>query len=447
MRHILRYFTFIILSIMSFQALAQTAVWRDVYEVKKKDTIYGISRAYGITIDELMDANPEMKSPNYKLKKGTKILIPNTSATQKAVVEMKQNLKTAPHQTIKIGIMLPLHNNDGDGKRMVEYYRGILMGCDSLKAQGINTEVYAWNVPNESDIKVPLINEEVKNLDIIFGPLYTKQVKDLADYCQRNDIKLVIPFSIYANDVQTNKNVFQVYQNGVSIAESSVKAFMERFPDCNPIIIDCNDSTSNKGVFTTALRKELESKGIHYQITNLRSTEEQFAKAFSASKKNVIVLNTGRSPELNMAFRKLNELKTQKPTTDIAMFGYVDWLMYEQTYRELFHKYDAYIPSTYYYNKTLTKISQLERNYKYWFKTEMQNQYIPRFAITGFDHAMFFIRGLYDEGSAFNGKTSSHKYIQTPLRFARVGENGGLQNNSFLLVHYKSDRVIETIAY
>ena len=47
---------------------------------------------------------------------------------------------------IKVGVMLPLHDINGDGKRMVEYYRGLLMACDSLKAEGITTDVYAWNV-------------------------------------------------------------------------------------------------------------------------------------------------------------------------------------------------------------------------------------------------------------------------------------------------------------
>ena len=33
-------------------------------------------------------------------------------------------------QTVNVGVMLPLHDVDGDGRRMVEYYRGILMAVD-----------------------------------------------------------------------------------------------------------------------------------------------------------------------------------------------------------------------------------------------------------------------------------------------------------------------------
>ena len=49
--------------------------------------------------------------------------------------------------------MLPLHNNDGDGRRMLEYYRGMLMACDSLKLQNISVQVNTWNVDINADIK------------------------------------------------------------------------------------------------------------------------------------------------------------------------------------------------------------------------------------------------------------------------------------------------------
>ena len=67
--------------------------------------------------------------------------------------------------------MLPLHNNDGDGKRMVEYYRGMLLAFNQLKVEGINTEVNAWNVPIDADIRTVLLKEGVDKLDIVFGPL------------------------------------------------------------------------------------------------------------------------------------------------------------------------------------------------------------------------------------------------------------------------------------
>ena len=73
---------------------------------------------------------------------------------------------------------------------------------------------------------------------------------------------------------------------------------------------------------------------------------------------------------------------------------------------------------------------------------------LPRFALTGYDQAQFFIRGINKYGKQFNGtpQQNTYKPLQTPLKFKRV-TNGGMQNNCFVLLHYKPTHTIETITY
>lgn len=430
---------------------AQTMKYQDLYKVKKKDTIYGIAKKYNITIDQLISANPDMQKPDYTLHKGDQLVIPAplpapTQPVQPAQQPAAQVAKKSS-SAVRIGVMLPLHNVDGDGQRMVEYYRGILMACDSLKAQGISTDVRAWNVPIDGNVQQTLADNHAKDCDVIFGPLYTKQVKPMGDFCRRNNIKLVIPFSINGNDVASNDHIMQVYQSPQQQNELAVNAFVERFKGCHAVIIDCNDTTSRKGVFTAALRKRMEAAGIGYSITNLKSSEAMFAKAFDASKQNVVVLNTGRSPELNVALAKLNGLKVTAPAMRISLFGYTEWLMYTKVYLDYYHRYDAYIPTSFYYNPLAPRTANLERSYRRWFKSDMR-QALPRFAITGYDHAQFIIRGLHKYGSKFNGTSHQNTYtpLQTPLKFKFV-QGGGMQNSAFMLVHYKTNRTMESISY
>ena len=86
-------------------------------------------------------------------------------------------------KTVNVGVLLPLHDNDGDGRRMVEYYRGLLLACDRVKKDGITVDMHAWNVPIDADINQTLKEKDVDKCDIIIGPLYTKMVKPLADFC------------------------------------------------------------------------------------------------------------------------------------------------------------------------------------------------------------------------------------------------------------------------
>jgi hypothetical protein len=75
-------------------------------------------------------------------------------------------------------------------------------------------------------------------------------------------------------------------------------------------------------------------------------------------------------------------------------------------------------------------------------------QSLPRFAITGFDHAMFFLQGFYRFGNDFTGAPGLLGYdpIQTPLRFERVG-NGGMQNKTMVFVHYMPEHRMEVINF
>ena len=455
---IIKYLFILFVAFLCTTAVAQNLKWRDMYQVKKKDTIFGIAKNYGLTVDELINANPEMKVAGYELKKGDYIFIPypaNTdpkaATTKAAPTPQPQTVaKTTQSQTaktIKVGVVLPLHDVDGDGKRMTEYYRGFLMGCDSLKQQGYSIDVHAWNVPADADIRPMLQDASIRNCDVIFGPLYTKQVKPLSDFCKGAGIKLVIPFSIWGDEVSRNSEIFQVYQSLDELNNASIDAFISRFGNQHPVFIDCNDSTSKKGIFTFGLRNRLNARGVKYSITNLKSNEELFSKAFSRTQPNVVVFNTGRSPELTVAIAKLKALVASNPGVMVSLFGYTEWLMYTRNNLDNFYKFNTHIPSTFYYNPLSAKTQHLENGYRRWFGLETLYA-LPKFALMGYDHAQFFIRGLYKYGKAFNGTKPQNAYtpLQTPLDFKRVG-SGGMQNRAFMLVRYTNDKKIELINY
>lgn len=466
MKRLFRYLLLIAIAIFLVDtAMAQTTQkWREMHKVKRKETIFGIAKEYGITIEELVKANPDMNMPGYELKKGDFIFIPwpkeetvvgKTKTDEAAVTEKGKAVSTQRSVSnvnvtggkIRVGIMLPLHDDNGDGRRMVEYYRGVLMACDSLKQDGISIDVYAWNVAENVDIQKALKNNNAALCDLIIGPLYSKQVKPLSDFALAHDIKVLIPFSITAPELFTNRNIFQVYQNTNDLNEATINRYMEKFSGYHTVFIDCNDSTSKKGIFTFGLRRRMEQMGREYSLTNLKTSEAQFVKAFSRTLPNVVILNTGRSPELNVAFAKINNMTMNAPELQISMFGYTEWMMYTKYQLDNFYKYDTYIPATFYMNPLSSQTARIQQKYRWNFHADMMDA-LPRFAITGFDQAYFFLKGIHLYGKNFTGASGMVGYtpIQTPLNFERIG-NGGLQNRALLFVHYTPGHRIETIKF
>lgn len=463
MTRLLRYFLLMIVLAFAVSIVsAQTAAIQGQHKVKKKETIFGISRSYNLTVEELIKANPQMSEPGFELKKGMILSIPypksvleaqeaeraaNAAKAKKVAEEAAIAANDVRNREIRLGVMLPLHNINGDGRRMTEYYRGVLMACDSLKKQGLSINVHAWNTAEDGNINNVLTDPAAAMCDLIIGPLYSKQMDALSKFVQKHDIRLVIPFSINAPQLTTNRNIFQIWQSMNEVSEATISHYVEHFKGYHTVVVDCNDSTSKKGVFTFGLRRQMEINGMEFVVTNLKSSEENFSKAFSRTKPNVVVLNTGRSQELGVAFSKINGLKANSPELDITMFGYSDWLLYTNRYLDYYYSYNTYIPSVFYYNPMTVATQNFERKYRQNFRCDMQNT-LPRFAITGFDHAYFFLKGLHKYGKTFNGAEGMFGYppVQTPLKFERYG-NGGLRNRTLMFVHYKPDHVTETIKF
>lgn len=456
MNLITKYLVLLALLLIAEDLTAQTTQWRDVHKVKRKETIYGIARDYGITVDELIRANPEMSSPDYVLKKGTFVCIPFHSPT--AVVDTAtvtppspQPLKNDPktdmrEREIRVGVMLPLHTVNGDGRRMLEYYRGVLMACDSLRQNNISVDLHAWNVAEDTDIN-RFLTDEAAQMDLIIGPLYSKMVPALSDFATLHDIRVLIPFSIDAPEVSENRLLFQVYQAPKDFNRLMVERFVQQFRDYHPVIIDCNDSTSTKGSFTSMLRSRLDEEAITYGLTSLGTSEAKFVQNFSMAQRNVVVLNSEHQKELRKAISKISGMLLNNEELEVTLFGYTEWMLYTQRNLDNFYKLDVHIPAAFYYDASSPRTKHIEQKYRWNFHADMMNS-LPRFAITGFDHAYYFIKGLHMYGKHFTGAAGMVGYppIQTPLQFER-NSFGGQENKNIMFIHYMPEKRVETIKF
>ena len=133
MTRVLRYFLLLVLLFVGAGIVMsqEESSIRGIHKVKRKETIFGISRMYEITIEELIDANPVMKTPGYELKKGDELRIPFSKKTG-VTSQTGQVIQSSPvsdastsnatssddvrNRTIRLGVMLPLHDINGDGK-------------------------------------------------------------------------------------------------------------------------------------------------------------------------------------------------------------------------------------------------------------------------------------------------------------------------------------------
>jgi LysM repeat protein/lambda repressor-like predicted transcriptional regulator len=420
---------------------------RDMHKIKRKETIYSISRKYGISEAELIAANPELKG-GQKIKKGEYLCIPYP-ATKAAPpplppsnYQLFEENKKEPRRinTVRAAIILPfLESRNETSARMVEYYEGFLMAVDSLKRRGTSIDLYTYNSGSESSsLKNILAKEELKRMDIIFGPLHPSHIAPLAEFADKNQIRLVIPFTSKDNTVFHNPSIFQINTPQSYLYSEVYEHFVREFPNGNIVFMASSGADNDeKAEFINGLKEALRNRAIPMTTVSEDATPEELKTTLRNDRENIFIPTSGSNAILIKVIPQLTLLARELPETSIRLFGYPEWQTYTKDHLDAFFELDAYFYSSFYTNNLLPAAINFIHNYRRWYSKMMDERY-PRYGMLGFDTGYFFLSGLSRYGSTFEEKMGDMNLvsIQTGFKFERVNNFGGFINRKVFFVHF-----------
>lgn len=420
---------------------------KEMHKVKRKETIFSVSREYGISEQELTDANPELKQG---MKKGQFLCIPYPAKTtiqpkkenpdfvvppgnNELFSKNKETPKTIT--TIQAALLLPFHED----KRMVEYYEGFLMAVDSLKRTGtsVNLHVYDCNKDNAS-LKAILAKNEMKKMDVIFGPMHQQQIKPLSDFAEKNRIRLVIPFTSKSDEVFNNPYVYQINTSQSYLYSEVYEHFTRQFPKANVIFIEPASPDKEKADFIKGLTQELKRKGITMNTVSINAfSQEKLKSVMQNDKENIFIPTSGSNTLLTKIIPQLTLLVRNNPEKTINLFGYPEWQTYTKDYLENFFEIGVYFYSSFYTNNLFPAAVSFTNNYHKWYSKELVSKY-PCYGMLGFDTGFFFLKGLSRFGTQLEDNLSRMNLtpIQTGFNFQRVNNWGGFVNKKVFFIHY-----------
>ena len=419
---------------------------KEMHKVKRKETIFSVSREYGISEEELIAANPELKKG---MKKGQLLCIPYPVATTTQPTlkedpyaippsnsELFRESKETPKKmsTIKAALILPFQED----KRMVEYYEGFLMAVDSLKRTGTSLDLYVYDSGKEvSTLNAILSKNEMKKMDVIFGPMHQKQIKPLSDFAKKNDIRLVIPFSQKGEEVFNNPAVYQINTPQSYLYSEVYEHFTRQFPNAHVIFIEPISADKEKAEFISGLKQELKNKGISMQTVNENATKETLKAALRNDKENIFIPTSGKNVLLIKVLPQLTLLVRDNAGQNIHLFGYPEWQTYTRDHLESFFELDVYFYSSFYTNTLFPAAVQFTNAYHKWYSKDLISKY-PNYVMLGFDTGFFFLKGLSRYGSELENNLSKMNLtpIQTGFKFQRVNNWGGFINKKVFFIRF-----------
>lgn len=166
---------------------------------------------------------------------------------------------------------------------MVEYYEGFLMAVDSLKRTGISLDLYVYDCGKDvSTLNTILAKNEMKSMNIIFGPMHQNQIKPLSDFAEKNDTpRLVIPFS-QKEKVFNNPAVYQINTPQSYLYSEVYEHFTRQFPNANVIFIEPASVDRESGIYQR-LETRVEKQGISMKTVG-SATKETLKAALRSDK-------------------------------------------------------------------------------------------------------------------------------------------------------------------
>lgn len=354
-----------------------------------------------------------------------------------AIAMLLPTILWAQANILKVGVLLPFEKNTDRGTKMVEFYRGFLMAADSIRKEGLNIDVWAWESGStKSDMTACIESNRsvLSGMDIIFGPADVLQIPPLADFCTENGIKLVLPFS-NGHDLMGHPLLYKATPSTTALATTAGLFVSSVFPTKNYIIVHTGEMDEKGKTLTETISVELAKWRIIPKILDITVEEPNYDEVIAPYGENFFITDNASVKSLNIFFSTLSLYAKSHEGCKISLLGYPDWQAYTGTLLKDFFRYDTYIYSNYYFNPLSEHCLQFQRSYERNFGNAMQIGF-PRYSALGFDLGYYFL----------SGKTEILPY-QNNFSFVQDREGCGSNNTFIQLIHFTPQEKIELIRH
>lgn len=214
------------------RAAAETLA-EDEYRVRAGETVYSLSRKFGLSEEEFMALNAlktysDLKEGMIVKRAKREQLIdmdkeadkPAESATKEVVAEpvvadtvamvqpydeesmRADTLRTtfrqlAPYQILRASLLMPFHKDGKVNPSIVDFYRGVLLAMEDIKNEGYDVELSVFDTEGSVEKIQSIMADEPLFFEaqLIIGPVYENELSVVLPYATENGIPVISPLA------------------------------------------------------------------------------------------------------------------------------------------------------------------------------------------------------------------------------------------------------------
>ena len=214
-----------------------TKKYLEEYVVRPKETISSIASDYGMTEQELIALNPELKKG---VKLGMILRVPKGQRKEPIKKEQGNLLKNMNTNARKqLALLLPFNiskiesdtvnstqarlKKDKFLNMTLDFYSGALMAIDSARVLGMNVDIKildSQETKNTSNVTTLATDHKLNAMDAVIGPFYQANVEKLAEILEPTKTPVISPLS-----KESGKKFSNLYQSMPSLEQMRASIF------------------------------------------------------------------------------------------------------------------------------------------------------------------------------------------------------------------------------
>ncbi|TVR39874.1 MAG: LysM peptidoglycan-binding domain-containing protein [Cryomorphaceae bacterium] len=428
--------------------------------VEPGQTLYSIARQYEISVEEITAVNDGLPEG---LKAGMmlRIPLPNPEFVMNApakadtlIVTDDFPALTGARSSYRVALMLPFSADLQDSifKNLdptsplavnaltdiaVEIYRGFRIAADSLAAQGMNVDLYLYDVGEAPvDIQQAMSDPQLGQMHLIVGPLHRTSFEKVEKFAASRGIHIVSPV---ANQMlRTNYPTSCVLHASYLDQMRFLGRYVARMHlNDNVVVVD-----SDKFKDHDYLQYFLQSYQGNFRGDTIQPVKldkfgiESVKSKLVSGKKNIIVV-----PSMDLGFVSdlMNRLSNIKSGDyDLVVMGMEKWMDYHNVDMQYKNRFNLTIPATTFLNFDREDHHQFTELYAQAFNRPPGN---GGYAFMGFDVGWYFLGAMKKYGLDFPDHFDTNTYRGLYMGFHMARQSNGCRNNHIYLLQYNDYQV------
>lgn len=419
------------------------------YVVQKGETLYAISKKFGISVEAIIAKNPTVKDT---LSEGVQLVLPTKKNLAPAIISNKENadlISTVSKTKVRnLVLFLPFNINKIENDSLksrnehlktnkflnltLDFYAGALMAIDSAKVLGLPVNVKVYDVESSkysSNVASVIAKNDFSTVDAVIGPFQNSFVESTAQLLSKYNIPVISPLSkekglalpnlYYAipSEEQLKSKLFQHFKarngNAVAIISTKKVASKEYLQKNYPWVKQA--AFNDKGALDVA----------------------QFKGQLVKGKTNFVILEIEKASTILSITNILKGLQKEFEI-QLAVYEVYDALNFEEIPIKNLTALKMMYPAA-------SKVMETQEEFLFAATYKKINNIAPNsVAIKGFDITFDTILRMCQE-NGFADSVSKYKTEYVENSFDYSNENGANNNNGCYLLYYDNNLTIKKV--